>query len=198
MKESWKLIPVPSPLDKRPRDGRGFPIPAVVFINPETKRADFAVIDPEASKRLSFYRCCGLCGEIIAHEVYFVAGEGIPSEAALFGGIGPMHADCARYALQVCPFIVAPKMEYAENTPEHAHINSIPMLPGKPDFFCLYQTADFEPLEASGSSIVFKAPGAAPIERWREGRLIETIATKIKERRQLHPMATPQKAKKKR
>lgn len=108
----WKDVPIPDRLARRPRDRRGYPIPAAVQVASDGT-PDFRVTDIERWCRLLSTKCCALCGEPLGRHLAFVGGP-LSHTNRVFTDL-PMHKDCATYALQVCPYIAAPNFRYAES-----------------------------------------------------------------------------------
>lgn len=99
-------IPVPRRLASMPRDRRGFVVPFFVdWVNGEPV---FPALDPNKWKRCVAQRLCWLCGQPLGRNLIFVIGPMCGINRVTFEP--PSHADCADYALKVCPFIVNPAM----------------------------------------------------------------------------------------
>lgn len=100
---NWKDVPVPPFLAERPRDKRGFPIPASATVTDGF--IAFDVIDEPNRQHLIKHELCGLCGKKLFRGKFFVGG---PKSAFAQNGLyvdPPMHRDCAEYALKVCPYL---------------------------------------------------------------------------------------------
>lgn len=104
---NFQAIEVPTRMQKLHRDQRGYPIPAAVLIddhgvphftiNDEYKRQDHLTND-----------LCPICGEKLLRGRWSLGGP-----ASAFHPEGayidpPMHFECYRYAVQVCPYLAAP------------------------------------------------------------------------------------------
>jgi hypothetical protein len=105
-------IPVPRRLATLPRDRRGYVVPFFVdWVNGEPS---FPLFDPAKWRRCVAQRLCWLCGQPLGRNLIFVIGpmcsiNRITSEP-------PSHADCADYALKVCPFLINPAMRRVPDT----------------------------------------------------------------------------------
>lgn len=108
-------IPMPHRIASLPKDERGYPIPVTVALDANGK-PDFRVVGMEATQRCFDLRLCAICGEPLGKHVAFVGGPRSVI-AHLFHDLW-MHAECAKYALQVCPFLAAPKFAYARAEPQ--------------------------------------------------------------------------------
>lgn len=103
-------VPVPETLALRPKDARGFPIP---FVSAEVNgKHDFRVIDHEKWKFVVARKVCQMCGQPIVGDIWFIGGPSCMVNHFFFDP--GMHEDCARYALQVCPYLALPKFAYAK------------------------------------------------------------------------------------
>lgn len=99
-------IPIPERMAKLPRDARGYPIPVTVYRDSEG-RPYFTVNDEIRRQQIIRNDLCPICGSKLLRGRWFVGGP-----ASAFHERGayidpPMHAECARYALQVCPYLAA-------------------------------------------------------------------------------------------
>ena len=101
-------VPVPALMAKLPRDQRGLPIP-VMTMRDGAGRPLFTVNDGATTDRLIEQDRCPLCGNKFHRARWLVGG---PLTAFHPNGAfidPPMHGECMRYALQVCPYLAAPK-----------------------------------------------------------------------------------------
>jgi len=136
------LPPMPTRIARLPRDRRGYPVPyvsgwssdkdsefkwarervvlpqGITFEGSVVQVADtvgvgapkLGVVEP--GRQLDCHRTprCNVCGEVIGHRLTFVGGRRDPqcfTEA-------PLHRECARWALAVCPGLLA-----AQWDPDH-------------------------------------------------------------------------------
>jgi hypothetical protein len=100
----FDLSDMPARVAALPKDRRGLPIPAIVLVDgagePHFTMNDMAVV-------ARFYRegRCSICGERLGALKCFVGG---PASAFHPHGMyfdGPMHRDCAVFALHACPYL---------------------------------------------------------------------------------------------
>ena len=101
-------VPIPMRMLHLPRDARGYPVPAGVLIDRDGI-PQFTVNDEAARHRHIAEDRCSICGGTLVDTRWFVGGP-----RAAFHDAGaymdpPSHEECAHYALQVCPFLAAPK-----------------------------------------------------------------------------------------
>ncbi|GAA2816415.1 hypothetical protein GCM10010441_46200 [Kitasatospora paracochleata] len=112
-------VPKPPPVEARPRDGRGYPVPAITPW--QDGQPQFALTDHERSAACARDRLCSVCNTLMpAGPVWRVVG-GAETEAiaeALAAGLpyrnlaatleGPGHRACMLYASMVCPYLARP------------------------------------------------------------------------------------------
>jgi hypothetical protein len=107
-------------------DRRGYPIPAGALID-KAGRPHFTVMDEAKRQKIIIGGFCAICGRKL-HKVKWLVG----GPASAFHKHGayldpPMHLDCLTYALQVCPYLAAPRYT---GLIEDATINPAHMPPG--------------------------------------------------------------------
>ena len=101
-------IPMPPRIARLPRTKHGLPVPYIADEHDDGS-PDLGVVEPGISGDCHRLRLCSICGEKLAPaERTFITGP-----SGVFGpncgcGDPPMHGECARYALRVCPHLVAP------------------------------------------------------------------------------------------
>lgn len=100
-------VPLPIWMQKLPRDKRGYPIPVSALID-DNGKPHFTIVDEEKRQQVIRDDCCAICGRKLLKRRALVGGPGC---AFLEGGAyldPPMHVECARYAVQVCPYLAVP------------------------------------------------------------------------------------------
>jgi hypothetical protein len=103
----WQDVQLPELMKALPKDRRGYPVPANVQVDPDGT-PHFA-INPEAVRqRLLREDRCSICGTKLLRGRWMVGGP-----ASAFHPDGayqdpPVHYECGRYALQVCPYLAMP------------------------------------------------------------------------------------------
>jgi hypothetical protein len=115
----FDLVPMPEPVGRRPRDPRGYPVPAITPWEDGEPR--FALTDYERSAECARGRRCSVCGQLMAPGgVWRVVGaaEAAAIDEALAAGRpyrnlaatpeGPGHRACMLYASMVCPYLARP------------------------------------------------------------------------------------------
>jgi hypothetical protein len=173
----WSEIPVPARLARRPRDARGYPVPAAVLIL-EDGKPDFKVTDIHQWLALLKSRRCALCGEPLGRHLAFVGGP-LSHKNRYFTDL-PMHKECAQYALQVCPYLAAPHFKYAEKIARREGVSietSGLVSPVRPEFFFLATTKSCEPARGEDGTLLVHAAPWEHTEWWRNGERVERSDT---------------------
>lgn len=147
---NWKDVPIPLRMGSLPRDARGYPIPANVWRD-RAGNPHFTINDHETSLRFIKERRCPLCGIELGRTLNFVGG---PLSALHRDGCYldlPGHIECVRYALQVCPYLAAPKYSKRldarkvdpENVSEGQIFQDNTMMPDRPALFVVVAAYDY-------------------------------------------------------
>lgn len=97
------LVVIPARMAGLPRDKHGYPIFWTAYVDAHGV-PDFRVLEMPRVFRALKYRRCGMCGEPISGRTFCLIGAR-DNVAELRGTDPPMHEDCARFALAVCPFL---------------------------------------------------------------------------------------------
>lgn len=103
----WQDVPIPDSMKNLSKDKRGYPIPASVQVDPDGT-PHFALNPEQTRQRLLRENCCSICGKKLLRGRWFAGG---PVSAFYARGVyqdPPVHYECGRYALQVCPYLVLP------------------------------------------------------------------------------------------
>lgn len=124
---------------------------------------DFTVVDPEKWLTALKQRRCGICGLQMHGRVWFVGGP-LCAHNRLFSD-HPMHEDCAKYALQVCPFLALPKMMYKKRA-EGIDV-SVNVSDEKPPRFMLGKARGYRATIVQGEPLLQASPWEALT--WWEG-----------------------------
>lgn len=107
-------IPIPERLKDRPQF-RGVALPFVQYIRPDGF-PDFKITDTEKWVQCINGRLCGMCGSLLEIPIVFIGGELCVRNLAYHDP--PMHAECAEYAFNICPFLVG-KKNFALEVPKY-------------------------------------------------------------------------------
>ncbi|WP_307806666.1 hypothetical protein [Streptomyces sp. FH025] len=115
----FERVPMPDGVGARPRDGRGYPVPAITPWR--DGQPQFALTDHGRSANCALERRCSVCGEFMERgPVWRVVGaaESTAIAEAVAAGRpyrnlaptmeGPGHRACMLYASMVCPYLARP------------------------------------------------------------------------------------------
>lgn len=178
-------VEIPARLRRRPKDRRGYPIPYIVMIDKDG-RPHFTINDSRKVQKCVHGKRCGLCGDKLERAaIWFVGGSRCFTQSNGAFIDPPMHEECARYALQVCPFLAAPS--YAKRIDDRTldekaipdgmfiGVTSAPMRPDQPEVFGLGRCAAFSIIPEGRDFILL--PVALPgrekwlhVEFWKGGK----------------------------
>jgi hypothetical protein len=149
-------IQIPDRLLDRPRDPRGYPI---TYITAMTQNGpDFATTDE--AKRFDALKnnLCALCGKSLDdYQFYFIGGEKSYQSHAF---IDPaMHGLCARYAIQVCPFLRGDISKYREKTlamsdPNITNLRHADMDNVRPNRMGLFRSRSYQIVKGNGTLLI--------------------------------------------
>jgi hypothetical protein len=162
---------IPPRMKHRPVDAHGYPIPFVQLIGPDGL-PDFRVIDMALLQRCLARRLCGLCGEPMGRNIFFVGGPlCVPN--GLFCD-PPMHKDCAEFALRTCPHLANAKSRFSR-APLPAGEGLVVVEASlasdeKCEWFALMHTTEFTLAHGADRSIYIRAKLPwLDVERWANG-----------------------------
>ncbi len=148
------------------KDERGYPIP--YFVKWYNGKPDFRVADGAKQFVCAKRRVCWVCGSKLDHHVAFIGGPISCTQSYAFSD-GPMHRECAEYALIVCPYLAIPASKYRDaNLPD-----CVELPPGaleeKPERFGLLVTTSYVAAH-HGDGLVFVANSFTELTWWKEGK----------------------------
>lgn len=109
-----ELPPLPTRMQARPLDERGYPVP--YFVAWVDGKADHRITDPVKLQACVLRGLCWLCGQPLGRYVTYVVGpmcaiNRVSSEP-------PSHNDCAEFAARACPFLTRPQAQRRAVDPE--------------------------------------------------------------------------------
>jgi hypothetical protein len=170
LNESIRNIPIPHRMRRLPISERGFPTPWFVWINPETKLADFRVIGPDKIVNAVQKRLCWLCGQPLGTWFAFTAGP-----MCIINRVSaepPEHVDCAEYAAKACPFLSKPNMRRNEkDLPECSQNAPGVMIKRNPGAIAVYVTRSYSMFRVdNGAGALFKMGEPERVHWYAEGR----------------------------
>ena len=159
-----KPITIPTFLSHLPTY-KGLPVPSTVYVDKDGV-PDFKVTDQVKWMNIVAGRCCGICGNRLPETMFFIGGEKSCVAGTFFDPA--MCEPCARFSMNVCPFLNFQK-GYAEHIKEH--IGSVitidpNMSTEKPKKMGLLRTDGFR-VEQHGEQLYLRAKNKLNIE-WFE------------------------------
>jgi hypothetical protein len=156
---NYRDVEMPPNIAALDKDHRGYPIPFVV-----TREANglpyFAANDSRKVWRAALERLCGICGQELPAQPWFVGGPGnalLNGDKAVYID-GPLHQECLHYAMRVCPYLtqlmsrpLELKSMKSKLTDRGYQIQETTMVPGIPPVFLALQAWTYD-FAAQGSS----------------------------------------------
>jgi hypothetical protein len=101
-------IPMPPRIARLPRTKHGLPVPYIAEQH-EDGSPNLGMVESVMSGHCHRESLCSICGERLAPaERTFITGPSCVFGSDYGCNDPPMHEECARYALRVCPHLVAP------------------------------------------------------------------------------------------
>lgn len=161
------LPPLPRHMARLPIDKRGYPVPFfVAIVNGEP---DHRLVEPRAVRACMQQNLCWLCGNPLGAFRAFVLG---PMCAITHTSAEPpSHLDCARYAVQACPFLTKPHAKRREaGMPEEKHNPGGTFILRNPGVALLWTTRSYRPFRSHDGGMLFEFGAAESMEWWAEGR----------------------------
>jgi hypothetical protein len=160
-------LKMPPRMLKLPVDERGFPVPK--FVQWIDGKPDFRVVNQSFMANAVRIKLCWLCGEALGRYQAFVIGpmcsiNRVSSEP-------PSHLECARFAVQACPFLTQPNRGRNEHElPEHQMPGGIPVL-HNPGVTLVWVTESYKPIRvAPKKPPLFQIGDPTSVEWWARGR----------------------------
>ena len=123
-------VPIPDRLKDRPMSKRGFLVPwFVAYVNGEP---DFRVMEPAKLREAIAFNKCWMCGGQLRGGVTYPFVVGPMCIINRISSEPISHAECARYAAMVCPFLSRPNARRREikDMPVHMREDGIKRNPG--------------------------------------------------------------------
>lgn len=169
-------VPIPPRMQRLELDKRGIPIPWGVFRDLDGE-PHFTINDEHKRERMMAEGLCSICGGKLGRGLWFVGG---PLSAYHAGGCyidPPMHQECMRYALQVCPYLAAPRYERRIEARTLKGARTPPMImvdptaiPERPALFVGVLTAGVTMWREGMQSYLRPKMPYINVEYWRHGR----------------------------
>jgi len=155
-------VPKPDQIAALPTDDRGYPI--FFAIQKPDGGHDFKRLNPERVAQCIDEQRCAICGQRFAYWMAFVGGPKSCYETQYFSD-PPFHESCARYAGQVCPFILHGGWDRSKTERGKEALAHDPEgIMGRYDAL-LYVTRGYELYHVPEGALLFHARPAVRIER---------------------------------
>jgi hypothetical protein len=164
-------IAVPKLMEHLPVNKAGYIVPW--FVATIDGEPDFRVIRPEAIVAAVNEKRCWVCGLRIVIRPTFVIGPMCAVNRV--SAEPPSHIECARYSVQVCPFIINPKKRRRESgKPEGTVDPAGEMITRNPGVILLWTSKPgawkpFSP-PAGNEGVLFDVGEPSYVEWWANGR----------------------------
>lgn len=178
---SVRDIAVPDQMKHLPLDRRGYPIFFGALVGKDGTPF-FTINDERKRDRMIEGDLCSICGKKLFKFRWFAGGpRSAFDERGCYIDM-PMHDDCVHYALQVCPYLSAPRYlrEIGQRQADAARVKSDhlitvdpTMVPDRPDVFVAVLARGQKMVGGNWHQdyVVPKRPYLR-FEHWRHGRLL--------------------------
>ena len=113
-----KDIQIPMRMEELPLDKRGYPITYITQML-ANGQPDFSLTSEEKRMTVIRSRLCAICGQSLDYWMFFIGGE--KSMESRYFADPAMHEECARYSIQVCPFLRGDIQKYREKINRELH-----------------------------------------------------------------------------
>jgi hypothetical protein len=168
----WRTVPLPQRMRGLPRDHRGYPIFYAVMPDPrplEGATVDFRVLNERHHILCGKNRLCAVCGQRLGSQAWFIGGP-MCIQNRIFGD-APMHLECARYALQVCPMLTIATKIYSDRPvdPEVGNRDDPDALRTKPQRIVLALPREYRMIENPRGKPVFQLHPEMQVEWFTTG-----------------------------
>lgn len=177
-----ELPPLPAEMEHLPRDKRGLPIPFIVYRDAEGE-PDFRINNIDAVARCLNEGLCAISGLPMGNDdVWFIGGDKSAYHPCGAYIDPPAKGVCARWALQVCPFLAMPSFVGFKSTtpkdPDAIVAVNEQLITGKPAFFVLARTNGFTINFGGGDATMHPNRPWLAVEHWKDGAQIATLTRK--------------------
>lgn len=181
---NFKDVKIPRQMRALMRDKRGYPVPYTVLRDSDGV-PHFAVNDSARVSRCIKEKRCAICGTRIERELWLIGG---PLSAFHPHGAfrdPALHYECAKYALQVCPYLASRRytgrvdtngMDFDKVPNGMAFLDST-MIPEHPELFIAVCTAAIADETPQGTFATIRPHRPfIRVEYWQDGQQL-TFAT---------------------
>jgi hypothetical protein len=108
-----------------PSDDRGYPVFYAIMPDPrplDGAHVDFRVLNERHHILCYTNRLCAICGQRLGSQAWFIGGP-MCVQNRIFGD-APMHQECARYSMMVCPMLTIAPKAYSDRPIQDDRIDS--------------------------------------------------------------------------
>jgi hypothetical protein len=179
---NWRDVPLPERMQKLDTDRRGLPIPFLV-LRASDGTPNFTVNDGRKHIQCLREDRCAICGQKLLRGRWFVGGP-----LSAFHPMGcyidtPLHKECMEYALQVCPYLAAPKysgrlddttIDY-DKLPGDVILVDPTMLPDRPQVFVAVMAVRQKLITKPGQCYVKPLQPYLNVQYWRHGQQLDPM-----------------------
>jgi hypothetical protein len=176
---NWRDVPIPPRMRHLPKDKRGFPVFYVALVDRNGEPV-FTANDSSLLARCSKRDLCAICGTKLFRFRWFVGGPLSAFDPRGAYADGPLHDDCMRYAMQVCPYLAA--VNYSKDLAEQraskvaaqgiAVITHAALKGQPPVFVCVKSTGTIVSTLANGLETYKPVRPVRGVEFWRGAKQI--------------------------
>ena len=139
---------------------KGLPVPFFTAVGPDGT-PDFRAHSPERHSRAIRTGLCGICGKKLAYWKFVVVG---PNELRMAVTYMPaLHEECARYALEVCPFLAMQEREMGDVRPGQVRVTDVVLT--KPERIALVRTNGYRVVYPARPKMGFEYVRFSPPKR---------------------------------
>jgi hypothetical protein len=161
------IVPMPARIANLPRDHRGYPVP--YFVEWLNGKPQFPIASPVKWARCVGKRLCWVCGEPLGRSLVFAIGPmGTVNQVS---AEPPAHRECTLYAMQVCPFLINPRMG---RVPTERLGEAVPpggvWEPANPGVMAAWSTRSYSIVRTATGPIISVGDPFA-VEWWTRGRV---------------------------
>lgn len=159
---------IPDRLRSLPVDERGYPVP--FFVAWIDGKPDHRIVDPMKFRTCIRKHRCWICGRSLGKFATFTIGP--MCVVNKISGEPPAHQECARFAVQACPFLTLPRAVRRDAKLPAQHTVHPDMLVHNPGAMVLWTTDEWDEVPgmlADGAPVVaFGEPSR--VSFWCQGR----------------------------
>jgi hypothetical protein len=102
--KNWKEIPIPNNMKELDTDKRGYPVPFIIMKDKEGK-PHFTINDERLVHKCIEEELCSICGKKLENDMWLIGGPMSTFHPHGAFNDSPVHYECGKYALQVCPYL---------------------------------------------------------------------------------------------